>query len=287
MPSDRRKRFYWRAFVTFSVVFSFLVIAVSGVVLYISPPGRIANWSQWSIGGLQKSGWQAVHTVFALLFVAAAAFHIYFNWRVILNYLRRKLGEGLNRGRELGVASAAGLAVLVLTIVGVPPFSTVMTVGETVKNSWSDPASEPPVPHAEEWTLAKFAETNKMAVDQVMQNLRQGGMAAPAADSTLQALASTYKVTPREVYLKALGPEKAAAVPVAGGAGFGRKTVRQLCEETNTPIETALSRLSQAGFQDATAESNMRELAVRYARRPIEVAQIIQGLPPTGEEDRR
>jgi hypothetical protein len=287
MQSERKRTFYWRAFVTFYVVFSFLVIAASGLVLFISPPGRIANWSEWTLGGLQKSGWQAVHTVFALLFVVAAGFHIYFNWRVILNYVRRKVGEGLRRGKELAAASVVGAAILVSTIAGVPPFSTVITLGETARNSWSDPASEPPVPHAEEWTVAKFAETNKVPTDQAMENLRQSGLAAPGADTTLQSLATTYGVTPREVYLKALGPEKAASVPPAGSAGFGRKTVSQLCAETNTPIETALARLAQAGFQGATAESNMRELATKHGRRPIEVAQIIRGLPPTGEEDRR
>jgi hypothetical protein len=63
--------------------------------------------------------------------------------------------------------------------------------------------------------------------------------------------------------------------------------VAQLCSETNTPIETALERLARAGFTGATAESNMKELATRNGRRPNEVAQIIQGLPPTGEEGRR
>ena len=179
MNADRKRTFYWRAFVTFYVVFSFLVIATSGIVLFISPPGRIANWSQWTIGGLQKSGWQAVHSIFAFLFVVAAGFHIYFNWRVILNYIRRKIGEGLNRGKELAAASAVGVVILVLTIAGLPPFSTVMTLGETAKNAWSDPSTEPPVPHAEEWTVAKFAETNKMPADQAMENLRQAGLAAP------------------------------------------------------------------------------------------------------------
>ncbi len=287
MSTGRKRIFYWRAFVTFYVVVSFLVIATSGIVLFISPPGRIANWSQWAIGGLQKSGWQAVHSIFAFLFVVAAGFHVYFNWRVILNYIRRTIGAGVNRGRELAAASALGVVILVLTISGLPPFSTVMTLGETAKNAWSDPSTEPPVPHAEEWTVAKFAETNKMPADQAMENLRQAGLAAPAADTTLQTLAATYKVTPRQVYLSALGPEKAAAVPQAGGGGFGRKTVAQLCGETNTPVEAALERLAQAGFTGATAESNMRELATKHGRRPIEVAQIIQGLPPTGEEGRR
>ena len=99
MNPGRKDGFYWRAFVTFYVIFSFVVIAASGLVLFLSPPGRVANWSQWSFGALLKSDWQAVHTVFALLFLAAAAFHIYFNWRVILNYIRLKVGEGLHRGR--------------------------------------------------------------------------------------------------------------------------------------------------------------------------------------------
>ncbi len=287
MTPERRQVFYWRAFVTFYVIFSFIVIAASGLVLFISPPGRVANWSQWTFGRLQKAEWQAVHTVFTLLFLGAAAFHIYFNWRVILNYLRRKVGEGLHRGKEMGLAVAVGAAVLVLTVVGVPPFSTVMTFGERVKNSWSDPATEPPVPHAELWTVAKFAETNKMTVDQAMDNLRQAGMAAAGTDVTLQSLATAYKVTPRQVYLKAIGQAKAASVPMAEGGGFGRKTVGQFSEESNIPVETALERLRQAGFTAATVESNMRQLATENGRRPIEVAKIIQGLPPTGEEGRR
>jgi hypothetical protein len=287
MKPGRRDAFYWRAFVTFYVVVSFIVIAASGLVLFISPPGRVANWSQWTFGWLRKADWQAVHTVFTLLFLVAIAFHIYFNWRVILNYLRLKVGEGLHRGKEMGLALAVGAAVLVLTIVGVPPFSTVVTFGETVKNSWSDPATEPPVPHAELWTVAKFAETNQLPVDRAMENLRAAGMTAPGTNVTLQSLATTYNVTPRQVYLKALGPAKAASVPLADGGGFGRKTVGQFCEEANIPVDAALERLRQAGFTAATAESNMRQLATQNGKRPIEVAQIIQGLPPSGEEGRR
>lgn len=287
MKPGRKNIFYWRAFVTFYVILSFVIIAVSGLVLFISPPGRVANWSQWRFGALQKADWQAVHTVFTILFLGAIALHIYFNWRVILNYLRRKVGEGVHRGKEMGLAAAVGAAVLAMTIVGVPPFSTVMTLGERAKNSWSDPATEPPVPHAELWTVAKFAESNKLPVELAMNNLREAGLTSPGTDVTLQSLATTYKVTPRQVYLKALGQAKGAPIPMAEGGGFGRKTIGQLCDETNIPVETALERLRQAGFTAATAGSNMRQVATQHGKRPIEVAQIIQGLPPTGEEGRR
>jgi hypothetical protein len=29
------------------------------------PPGRIANWSCWAFGALDKANWQAVHPIFA------------------------------------------------------------------------------------------------------------------------------------------------------------------------------------------------------------------------------
>jgi hypothetical protein len=45
--------------------------------------------------------------------------------------------------------------------------------------------------------------------------------------------------------------------------------------------------LRQAGFTDATADSNMRQLTTQNGKRPIDVAQVIQGLPPAGEEGRR
>jgi hypothetical protein len=33
------RRFHWKVFVSFYVVFSFLALAASGIVLYIAPPG--------------------------------------------------------------------------------------------------------------------------------------------------------------------------------------------------------------------------------------------------------
>ena len=111
MTSNAPARFQWRAFVTLFVTLSFVLIAASGIVLYVSPPGRVAHWSLWTLGGLDKEAWQGVHTVFAFLFVLAGAFHLYFNWRVFWSYLRSRLAAGIRMKREL--ALAAGLVVAI------------------------------------------------------------------------------------------------------------------------------------------------------------------------------
>jgi hypothetical protein len=278
MSTDKKKdAFYWRAFVTFYIVLSFLVIAASGVVLFISPPGRVATWSQWDLAGLTKADWQAVHTVFTVLFLVAACVHIFFNWRVILAYLKSKAGAGVRRSRELTLASVVATAVLILTISGVPPFSSLMSYGETARNSWSNPATEPPVPHAELWTLAKLAETTKVPVESAMRNLAEGGLTVESPDATLQAIATRYHVPPKEVYAKAIGTAAAPHVLLAEGGGYGQKSVQQLADQVNVPLATALERLRRAGIAHAAAESGLRELATSNSRRPIEIAQIIQG----------
>ncbi len=157
MPASTK--FHWKVFVSFYVVFSFLALAVSGIVLYVSPPGRVANWSVWRLLLLTKAQWQAVHTIVALAFLVAGGFHVYFNWKVLVAYLKSKLQAGLRMKRELAAASLTGVVILAASMTGVPPFGTVMDVGEEIKNSWSTASSEPPVPHAELMTVEKLAET--------------------------------------------------------------------------------------------------------------------------------
>ena len=70
---------------------SFLVLLFSGTVLFVSPPGRVANWGNWRMVGLTKHDWASVHTWFAATFFVAAVFHLIFNIRPLLNYFRDRL----------------------------------------------------------------------------------------------------------------------------------------------------------------------------------------------------
>ena len=165
MTRNAPARFHWRAFVTLYVTLSFLLLAVSGIVLYVAPPGRVANWSRWTLGALDRHGWQSVHTVVALVFVLAGAFHLWFNWRTFWFYLRSKLAEGLLAKRELALATAAVVAVAGLTLADLPPFGSVMDLGDRAKESWSSGGGEPPVPHAELLTLERLATTTRSSVE--------------------------------------------------------------------------------------------------------------------------
>jgi hypothetical protein len=274
--SATTKKFHWKVFVSFYVVFSFLALAVSGIVLYVAPPGRIANWSVWRMVLLSKAQWQAVHTIVALLFLVAAGFHISFNWKVLVAYLTSKLHEGLRMKRELATATAAAVVLLTVTIAGVPPFSTVMDVGEDIKNSWSTATNEPPVPHAELMTVEKLAETVKLPPEKVVANLEKHGVTMTQPGMTVQQIADQNKLTPQQVYQRIQSEDAKPKVSLAEGGGWGRMNVQQACDRFSVPVGTGVERLRAAGIE-AESGSMLRELATAQGKTPIDIAKIIVG----------
>jgi hypothetical protein len=274
MTRNAPARFNARAFVTLSVAFGFVALAASGIVLYVAPPGRVANWSRWTLGALDRPQWQAFHTVFALLFVVAGAFHLWFNWRALVHYVRARLAEGLRLRRELALAAAVVLVVAGLTLAGLPPFSSVVALGERAKSSWSAGGGEPPVPHAELLTLERLAATTQIPLDRVLANLEAAGLTGAGPQVTIAALASAHRLTPQEVWVKLKGREKAREIPAGGG--YGSKTVGQVCEQLDIPLEEGLARLRARGIE-ASAASPVKELAESHGRRPHDLVQVLAG----------
>jgi hypothetical protein len=269
-----RNAFSWKPFTSFFIFLSFVVLLSSGLVLYVAPPGRIANWTHWQLGPLNKEQWQAMHTVFALFFIGAAALHLVFNWRVLLAYLKTRMHTGTSNRREFGVASVAVLALLALTLGGVPPFSTVMAVGERAKNSWVTSETEPPLPHAEGVTLTRLSETTKQPVDAMLASLRQAGITDATPEVTLGALAATHAMTPQQLYVKLRLPPPPAGTAVE--QGLGRKSIAQVCQQLGLDESEGLGRLAAAGFP-TTADVTMKELANANGRTPHDLLPIIRG----------
>jgi len=109
--SDTKSGFNWRGWTTFVVTISFIVDIAPGIILYIAPPGRIANWKNWSVLGLDKKAWGAIYTIFGYVLLIIVAIHLYFNWKIFLNVIWSKLRNALNLKREL-----TGAALLCLII---------------------------------------------------------------------------------------------------------------------------------------------------------------------------
>jgi hypothetical protein len=154
-----KKKFYWRSYVSISLLLSFLVIAVSGVILYLAPPGRVARWISWVMLGFNRGQWEDLHTLFSYLFIIFGLFHLFlFNWKLFFSYLRSRITRKINRKREIIFALATFLAIALFTLAKWPPVYSVMDLGNTISSGWAERRGAPPVPHAEEMTINDIVE---------------------------------------------------------------------------------------------------------------------------------
>ncbi|MCR4410785.1 MAG: DUF4405 domain-containing protein, partial [Candidatus Saccharicenans sp.] len=85
-PRGQGRPFKFKPFVSFLTVFSFLLLAFSGFILYIRPEGSLARWVGWRAIGLDKSSWETVHIVFCTLFLLAGIIHLVLNFKAIIIY---------------------------------------------------------------------------------------------------------------------------------------------------------------------------------------------------------
>ena len=277
----RPARFNKKAFVSFLTLFYSIVIILTGVVLYFAPPGRVAHWVEWKFLGLTKEEWQAVHTIFSFIFVVIAGYHLYYNWVVFWSYLKSKVVNGIKMKKELIWSGIFTVAVFGLVLGNVPPFSTVMDFGTYLSDSWSNEESEPPVPHAELFTLKEYCQELQMDLQLVMQKLQREGIHGVDSLITIGDLAENNGMTPAELARK-ISEKSAVPSSISAGYGYGRMTVGQICEQQGIDEVLAKKRLKAAQIEFEEGET-LRTIASREDLKPWDLLKIIKGEPLKGE----
>ena len=181
---NQDKPFHWRGLTSFLVTLGFLLLAVTGVMLYLTPQGRVAHWTGWRLAGLDKEQWAAVHMLSGLLFLVAAGFHLYFNWAVFIHYIKTK--AGFNLKREMGVAVAVISILVAGTLWELPPFQYVVDANDRIKTYWDTHSIPAPYPHAEISTLEDFASRMEIPLDDLQSRLAGLGLSDTRASLTIQ-----------------------------------------------------------------------------------------------------
>ncbi len=287
--TEKKKQFKIRAFTAMMMLWSFVLESISGIVLYFVPPGRVANWTNWKLWGLTKHDWAAVHTILGYVFLIFALLHIYFNWKPILSYIKRKIHGSLRMRTEMTVSVVVTLLITVLTIASIPPFSSIMDLGESLKNSWEDNRNQPFMPHAELLTLQEFTRQVDIPLDEALTILRAKGVEVDDPGAEVADIAEKNSLSPAQIYaflrsgLSEEGKQKIDSRVTgtqgrgagAGGGGFGWKTVEQIAVELNVPIDKVMAILKEAGI-DAKKTDVIRDAAERNDRRAVDLVNLIK-----------
>ena len=89
-----------RSLIAFIVTWAFVILTITGLVLYVVPQGRVAYWTHWSLLGLGKEQWGDVHMMFGGIFIITGIVHLYFNWKPFKKFLADRVKGKLQLKQE-------------------------------------------------------------------------------------------------------------------------------------------------------------------------------------------
>ena len=283
-----------RSLTAFLVTWAFLILTVSGIVLYIVPQGRIAYWVHWSLLGLGKTQWGNLHMVFGGLFIATGILHLYFNWKPFKKYLADRVSGHLQIKRELLLSLLISLLILVGAVANLPPVSWVFDLNEQVKDSWvSSPELEPPFGHAEAISLAALARRTNLDLNKALAELAARGIRLNGKQDTLEQIARGNGTTPMAIWqhsrhfeteppVQSEAPMTALDVEAKyAGSGIGRKTVAEVAQSVGIDPGLAHQRLRTAGLQ-AGEDEQLKTLAEQLGLEPMDLLKtmLVPGYDP-------
>ncbi len=264
-----------RKYVSLFLLYALIMLAVSGIILYIMPHGRVAYWTGWRLLGLDKDQWDSLHTIFGFLLIFFGFWHVILNWKSIINYLRGK--AGIFTSKEFFITTAVVLVVTVGTVLNLPPFKTVIDIGEKIKNSWPKPKTLPPVPHAELLPLRQIAKMTGMSPQEAIKVLELKGIKVKSPEEILKKIALRNRTTPSEIYYILLNAsQKSKAFNFNPGSGMGRLTLKEICRKLQIPPEICLKKLKEHGIV-ANLNQQLRDIAFKNNKYPYQIIQILQG----------
>lgn len=308
----KRRGFNLRGFFSLLLFTSFSLLLLTGTILYVTPQGRVAHWTGWTILGLDKEEWSAIHITLALLVLIASGFHLYYNWSIFWGYITRKAQRTLNLKWEVALAVVLCVITVSGTLYDVPPFGTIIQWNDDIKDYWEARSAAPPVPHAEDLSIEELASTVDMPLEEVIALLKDAGVEVDDASVKVNDVAIAHGTVPSELFA-VIRPESRGVVGGGGhgvgrggggygssgrgrgqgagqgrslgsgqdstlgeGLGLGRITVLQCCESRGVSLAQGLERLEEAGIV-ATGSETLKAIADRSGKRPTEIREIIGG----------
>ncbi len=303
------KKFSWRAFISFGLMYVMLVLLVSGIMLYVAPPGRYAHWENWTILGLSKDEWQSFHTVFSIGFIILSVFHLFsVNWKAFVSYFRTRQQSGFNKKKEFAFSTLLVLVFFFGTFFSLAPFKNVMELGDKVGRSWEEKGQRAPIPHAELLTLSDLAGQLQLgSTEELVGKLEEHNIKFDNVEvQTLQEIAANNATTPAKLYAllaeesetprenvrqgKGQGTGKGQGAGqglgqgsghgsgqgfgAGAGAGMGRKTLEELAAGANKDANDLVLLLKENNIE-ARKNQSLRTIAEQNDRSVREVYELI------------
>lgn len=271
-----------RKITSLTMMLSFILLVITSILLYIVPQGRIAYWADWHFWGMTKTQWANLHINLGFLFLLAGFLHLFYNWKPMLAYMKNRSRQVKVFTPSFIVAMALCLVVGVGTLLEVPPLSTVISFGDSIKDKAAVKYGEPPYGHAELSSLKLFAKQTNLDPDKAMELLKKAGIKFDDEKQTIVDISKANKIAPKTL----ADIMKSAKIVVAGGTpfpetaptGFGRKTLASVCTEYSLNMKAIVRELDRQGIR-ADRDGTIKDIAAdNNGMDPHALFEILHGI---------
>jgi hypothetical protein len=200
-----------RRLVNAALSLSFLVAAVSGIVLFLRPEGSLARWTGWAVFGLDKKRWEAVHIVFVLVFLIGSLAHVWLNWRLLVTSILARASKLSARSCRVPVAwefvAALGIMLFAFSAAMIPwqPAAALNGLRALIKDGKFAVKVLPPVTDADKLTVRELCKAVSLDEQRAVAQARVRGIEIGDPSQTIAAIAQEHHVTPEAVYIALRG----------------------------------------------------------------------------------
>lgn len=198
---SKGKRFRSRTAVSFIILFSFILLAVSGVIMYLRPEGNIARWTSWSIWGLNKQNWEGLHTLFSIFFILSVAFHVVYNWKAISTYFKGVFTKSFGYRRELTAAVVITALFLTISLWQIDPFWKLIDLRAYFKKGDITDDFEPPDPEILNLSVSEISAHLNIPMADLLKHVREDGYSIQDSTQSIRILAEINNVSPERLYM--------------------------------------------------------------------------------------
>ncbi len=269
----------FRKITSLTLFVSGILLTLTSIILYIVPPGRVAYWSNWKLWGMTKTEWGNHHINIGYLFIVFSIIHIIYNWKIIVNYLKDKLKKMKVFTPEFSIS----LIIVAVTALGtqfsIPPFSSILNLGEIIKDSATEKYGEPPYGHAELSNIKIFSKNVGIDLKVALERLKNNKIKFTSEKQSLQDIAQINNITPKNIF-NIIKPEnsehgKKDVFPVNPRPGMGKVKLSELALKYNLDINKILMILSKKNI-NASPEMTFKEIAAENNTSAQDIYHIIQ-----------
>jgi hypothetical protein len=267
------RRYAMKKVTSLSLGLAFLIMSYTGIMLFLSPHGRVAYWSDWHLLGLTKTQYISLHTTSMLTLLFFAVWHIYYNWKPIVSYLKDANKKISFTKREFLIALLINVFFVAGTLYSFQPMKAFLQMGDKIKDSWSKQYGEPPYGHAEETKLNVLSQKLQIDLAQAEAILHKNNIVFKE-DESLLTISKNNNMTPSDIYKlikKDTKHNDNGNVP----SQLGRKTLQELSDMQKIDLDKSIALLKSKGLEDVTAESKIKNIADELGVMPIDVYTLL------------